>query len=84
VTGADGHHHEGSEACPVCWKRFKRPFGARLARFFRLGLLEGNTEQSRRLRKRLQRPLSVPVGAADIAAMQAMFATSNGENRERA
>ncbi|VDB96774.1 unnamed protein product [Peniophora sp. CBMAI 1063] len=62
------HSHDGSRlACPACWPKFARPFGAKLARFFRKGSLKG--PDGERVRRRLQRPLSAPAGVDHAPAV---------------
>jgi hypothetical protein len=60
ANSGNAHDHEHSllVPCSICWARLARPFGARLARFFRRDALDD--EDAARIRKRLQRPLSMP------------------------
>ena len=65
------HSHDGPHiACPACWPKFARPFGAKLARFFRSGSLRG--PDGERVRRRLQRPLSAPAGIDHAPAVTSM------------
>ena len=65
------HSHDGPHiACPACWPKFARPFGAKLARFFRGGSLKG--PDGERVRRRLQRPLSAPAGIDHAPAVTSM------------